>query len=383
MKRILISLLLVAFVFAAGCDSGSDNLANPSATTQEENIVDLDSPTGGFSFSDENPAFGEPDLYIYSSEEPEYNDKIKDDPDIERCRKFEGAKKFRLRAIWGHLARSYEDSSVTDCCGIDWSGSATFNNGIIIIEKLIAFDSGDYVTRKSKSTIEWISHTCPHIDGIQVKLIAPPFKPYSIGTDSTNTIEPVLTIKTGPFTKSFTLMELEALQLMQPVDRCGNGISINSQLILQNCPQGYLLGKWERAELDTTVTDSIIVVPDSFDHDNDKKILLGHFKGVWIGNNGKMAGHLRGIYGINSSGERVFFGKYINFKGHFKGILKGHYESAPEITAEYYLPHGIFQGYWISKNFVREGRLKGNWISDKDGHGFFYGRWGMNCSKTI
>ena len=383
MKRVLFSLLLVVFVFAAGCDSGTDNLATPTAGEQEENIVDLNSPTGGFSFSDEEPAFGESDLYTYSSKEPVYNDALENDPEIERWRERQGIKKFRLRAIWGRLARSYEDSTAADCCGLDWSGSMTFDNGVVIIEKLIAFDPEDYITRRNKSTIEWVSHTCPHIDGIQVKLIAPPFKQDSLEADSTETCEPVLTIKTGPFTKSFTLKELESLQLMQPVDRCGNGSSINSQIIPPGCPHGYLFGKWENVETDTTAIDSTTSPPDSTDSENDGRILLGHFRGVWIGHNGRIAGHVKGIYGINSLGERVFFGKYIDFKGHFKGILRGHFEPTPEITAEYSFPHGIFHGKWFGKNFAQEGRLKGNWISDKDGHGLFHGEWGKNCSNTI
>ena len=378
MKRALFSLLVVIFFFAAGCDSGSDNPATPASIEQNENIVDLDSPTGGFTLSDESPAFGESELYTYSSKEPVYNDALENDPEIVRLRERQGIKKFRLRAIWGHLVRSYQDSTAADCCGLDWSGSMTFNNGVIIIEKLIAFDPEDYITRKTKSTIEWVSYTCPHIDGIQVRLIAPPssFKPDSLKADSTETCEPVLTIKTGPFTKSFTLKELETLQLMEPVDRCGNGITINSQILPIGCPPGYLFGRWKRVEPDTTA-------PDSTDSVKDEKVLLGYFRGVWIGNNGKISGHLKGIYGINSMGERVFFGKYIDFKGRFKGILKGYYEPALYITTEYSLPHGLFYGNWFNKNLVQQGRLKGNWITDESGNGFFHGRWGRNCSNTI
>jgi hypothetical protein len=258
----------------------------------------------------------------------------------------------------------------------------TFSNGVLIIEKLIAFDPEDYITRKNKSTIEWVSYTCPHIDGIQVRLIAPPssFKPDSLNADSTVTSEPVLTIKTGPFTRSFTLKELETLQLMEPVDRCGNGIKINSQILPIGCPTGYLFGQWKSVEPDTTAIDSTV---SSSDSTNSDKVLLGYFRGVWIGNNGIIAGHLKGIYGINSLGERVFFGKYIDFKGRFKGILKGYYEPVLDITTEYYPPHGIFYGSWFNQNLVHQGRLKGDWITDESGNGFFHGRWGRNCINTL
>ncbi len=379
MKRALFSLLLAVFIFGAGCDSGSDYTAGPASAEQEETVIDLDSPTGGFSLSDEEPAFGEADLYTYSKDEKVYDDEINNDPVMERYRNRnrKGVKRFRLRAIWGRLP-SYQDSSSADCYGLDWSGSLTFNRGIVVIEKLIAFEPGDYITRKDRSTIEWVSNTCPHVDGIQVRLIAPPaFADCdSVNTDSTRIAEPALTISTGPYTKSFTLEELEALELIEPVDRCCNGIALNSYIRYPGCPTGHLLGKWKSIEPDT-------IPSDSTSSGGTEKILLGYFRGVWLGENGRIGGYLKGAYGQNSSGESVFFGKYIDFKGRFKGLLKGYYEVSPVDTFAYSPPRGIFRGRWFNRNLTPQGSLKGDWVTDTEGNGFFHGRWIKNCLDNL
>ncbi len=375
MKKSLITGLAVLFlIFGAGCQLFESNPAAPVSTDNEtaETEYDLDSSTGGFSYSDEPEAFGEPELYSgYTGSEVYVEDQLEDQEELKnRYRRNEGADRYRFRAIWGHLPRLSTSSDTMECCQLDWSGSLHLEGGIIIIEKIIAFDPRDYVRRVDKSTIEWISHTCPHVDGLQVRLIIPP----GLSNDPTGTEEPALTIETGPYSRTFTMDELAALDITKPVDRCENYISIDSHIITPQCPHGYLMGGWRAVNIDTTA-----IAPDSSDTGQEHR---GIYRGVWMNERGRVDGYLKGIYGINSEGERVFFGKYISLRGRFKGIIRGTYGPDSE-TAEARNPAGWFQGYWINRMGVLRGRLKGKWVTDSAGFGYFHGVWGMDCSNYL
>jgi len=369
MKKLLILLPVVFFVFAmTGCESDVQTPSSDYEAEYEESIIDLDSPTGGFSLSDEDPAFGEDDQFIYGGYETEYNDRIDPYRDRDRDRERDGAVRFRLRALWGRLACGYGDSTVSDCCEVDWSGRMTFHKGTVVIERLIAFEQGDYVQRIDNSTIEWVSRTCPHFDGIQVRLIAPPPGNDSLFVEQLD--DSALTIQAGPFTRTFTVAELDTLNLMRPVDRCCNAIMINSHYIPPDCENGYLFGEWRSVEADTIFND---------DTGEMRGILLGRFRGAWTGRNGRIFGHLKGIYGHTSFGDPVFYGKYIDFNGRFRGIVRGRYGPAPDIAGQ--PPHyGWFRGDWVGRNMVVKGRVDGKWAADTAGHGFFHGIWKMLCS---
>lgn len=368
MKKLFLSLLVIVFIYGAGCDSEVESPYSAS-NTAEENVIDLGSPTGGFTLEDEEPVFGEPDQYRFMDRERAYCDSIDPERDRDRERLFEGAVKFRLRSLWGRLACGLSDTLVTDCCGVDWSGGMTFDGGIIVIEKLIAFDQEDEVKRIDRSTIEWVSRTCPHFDGIQVRLIVPPFGVDSLSEDNGTDVEARLTINAGPFSRTFTLEELYELNVMQPVDRCCNSIIVNSHFIPPSCPNGYLFGKWEVTGPDTLYTE---------DTGEIRGILMGGFRGAWINQGGHFSGYVKGIFGNNAEGEHLFFGKYIDFNGHFKGILRGKYGPPPEMS-ESIIPFGWFEGEWYGKNMITMGRLGGRWISDTGGTGFFHGLWDMYC----
>lgn len=380
MKRILLVCLLVTFmVSGSGCRLTDGGPSSPVPDTNEpaETGFDLDSPTGGFSYSDEEPAFGEIEEYEPMTNETAIEDACLEDETVKNIINCKGAKKFRFRAIWGHLANGYRDTTVTNPCPLDWSGTLHLDGGIIIIEKVIAFEPMDYVKRVDRSTIGWISCTGPHVDGIQVRLVVPP----GHDVDSLkNSIEPKLILTTGPFSRTFTLEELMALNVMVPVDRCGNGISINSHIIPPHCPHGHLLGVWRRIARDTTDSDTTVAVVDTTE--TEKKI-LGVYRGIWISERGHMAGYLKGVFGINSAGEQVFFGKYVNLQGEFKGIIKGEYGRSPDLTADAAHPHGWFHGHWFGRDRIVQGRLKGKWFSNGAGYGYFHGVWGMNCSNRL
>ncbi len=236
----LFSILAIALLVAGfGCQNDA---VSPASALSEQGI-DLDSPTGGLSTSDEAPAFGEPDMFAAFSTEASF-----DDP-IEKCGRADslrarGARFFEFRAIWGRLA-DLNDTSGADPCPLDWSGTLHLNGGIIVIQRTIAFEKDDSISRIDSSTIAWVSHTGPHVDGIQVRLIVPSDSSFCGGCT------PALELSTGPYSRTFTIDELLALDVVSPVDTCGNAISITSVLAPPGCPHGQLMGAWRMTPLDS------------------------------------------------------------------------------------------------------------------------------------
>lgn len=373
-KLVAATLFIFMIILGSGCQFTENDPTSPVTTPEDqpETGINLDSATGGFSFADEKPAFGEPEAYESYNKELTYDDPYREQKQVREMERRHRARIYRFRAVWGHLARAFDDRTTSERCPIDWTGTLHIEGGIIIIEKVIAFEAADSVTRIDRSTIGWVSHTKPHIDGIQVRIICPPPPPPD--SVSNEVPKPVLVFETAPYTARFTLEQLKAMNILQPVDRCGNGISINSHIILPLCPHGHLMGGWRGVRPDT------IFSPDSTE---TRGIVHGVFRGVWIGQRGHAAGHLKGVYGVNSAGERVFFGKYVDEGGRFVGILRGHYGCVPAIDAVNSYTHGWFEGVWIGKERMVKGRLKGHWAADEPGHGFFHGIWGINCSNAM
>jgi hypothetical protein len=370
-KSLLVVLSIALLVIGAGCQLSNEGPTSPSSTPPEPSgALDLDSPTGGMTTSDEPPAFGEPDEYAVLVNETDVSDPYGSSNEYQNMIRVRGARLYDFRAVWGHLARM-SDSTNADACPLDWSGTLRLRGGMIIVEKRIAFEPQDSLIRVDRSTIRWISHTGPGIDGIEVRLLVPGKADTSKCADCP---PPVLEFVTGLYSRNFTMDELVNLDLVQPVDRCGNGISITSVLSPPACPHGHLMGAWRHVPPDTSAS------PDS---NAVRGTVLGTFRGIWIGEHGLIGGYLRGVYGLNSAGERVFFGKYIDRSGRFAGILRGTYGPRPELAAtDDRNPHGIFSGEWVGKNAELKGRLKGHWIAEESGYGYFHGVWGMLCAAT-
>ncbi|MDD3643324.1 MAG: hypothetical protein PHQ19_07685 [Candidatus Krumholzibacteria bacterium] len=374
-------ILIAAFALAAsGCQTTVTDPAPPSEETQASAVIDLDSRTGGLTETDEPIAFGDPESFaVLETAEREYDDPLGGEERIRNMERRDGVRIYRLRALWGKVMHAAADTVYADCCPVDWSGGMHLAGGIIVVERVILFEPGEFVTRVSPSAIRWNSQTCPHVDGLQVRLIVPPVvSPDDEGgrPDTIETAEPLLTIRTGPFSRTFTLDELEAMRLLEPVDRCNNYMMIRSHRILPGCPRGYLMGAWTRSEEPDT-----LVNPDTGE---TRGVVLGRFKGIWVSELGRAAGHVRGFYGLNSAGEMRFFGKYISMSGEFMGILAGDWGIDPDIA--YDDPaggRGWFEGVWYGRNCTVHGRLKGEWITGGPGTGYFEGLWARSCSEAI
>lgn len=384
MKRYFVfSMILVFAMIAAGCESVSDDPTSPTTGDPVLQVVDLDSPTGGFTETDEEPLFNEPETFMAieegEGEDCNYQDPLRNEEHVREMERRHGVRIYRFRALWGRMVRAVVDTADTDCCVVDWSGGMKLEGGVIVIERVIRFDANDEIVRTSPNTIRWKSQTCPHVDGVQVRLIVPP--PPAPDTTATDLAaydderpEPTLTIVAGPYERTFTMDELEALELIEPVDRCNNYMAIASHRVLPGCPNGYLLGRWNRAE-----------APDTLYNEETGKmrgIVLGHFRGIWVSERGWAVGHLRGIYGVNSAGEHKFFGKYVNPKGEFMGILAGDYGMNPTFADDPLNDMGWFEGLWYGRNHGVKGRLKGEWVTSA-GQGYFKGIWDMLCNDRM
>ena len=93
-----------------------------------------------------------------------------------------------------------------------------------------------------------------------------------------------------------------------------------------------------------------------------------------MGQAGALLGHLRGHWGMDDSGERVFYGKMISLHGGFRGIVQGTW--APDAEDS---PNGSFDGGWFNRVGDREGELFGNYWQGRGHRGFFSGRWAELC----
>jgi hypothetical protein len=374
MRKGLYALLAAALVIlASGCQPSSDGSALSTSTGLESaQEIDLNSPTGGFTATDEAPAFGEAGEFEALADEAAVQDPYESNAGVQNMLRARGARLFEFRAIWGRLAE-LAGASAADTCPLDWSGTLHLEGGAIIIKKAVAFEPGDSMSRIDRSTISWVSHTGPGVDGIHVMLVVPARPIDSL-------ITPRLELSTGPYSGNFTLADLVALDLVEPVDECGNAISIASVLEPLGCPHGQLMGGWKATPPDTL---------SSSDSLNVDGVVQGMFRGVWVGAHGLISGYLRGVFGLNAAGERVFFGKYIDTQGHFMGILRGTFGSPGEIAltegpnGKSKRPHGGFQGEWIDGNVNVQGKLRGHWIASEDGKGLFHGLWGMRCSTNL
>jgi hypothetical protein len=88
-------------------------------------------------------------------------------------------------------------------------------------------------------------------------------------------------------------------------------------------------------------------------------------------------GYLRGVYGPNSHGEKVFFGKWIGQGGNFKGMLRGHYGAYDA------RPGGWFEGAWLGSSLRVKGKVRGSWMTNDNGGGNFRGTWRRACNSSL
>jgi hypothetical protein len=366
LKRLLLPLLgAVLMIWAVGCSD------NPTGTTGD--TPSLTDEFGGYTATDEAPAFGDSELLADESEEEEIDDPILSSPSVQELANNVDAGMFHFRAVWGRIPY---DSTVTQVT--DWTGSLTVSRGAIVIRRLIRFELNQdtYLPRTAKELVEWVSYTTVHNDGIAVDIFVPPVPPTLDSTwidngdgDSTLIVDTIpsdpvtLTFETGPYSRTFTLQELASLEEMVALDD-GNKVAFHAvQWFHQICPRGVLAGRWGKDEEGN-----------------------GVFRGLWFSGAGHVVGYLQGHYGQDDQGRNVFYGKWISRDGAFEGFLRGTWGQGPWTTiadVEHQCPGGWFAGRIFDADRNPIGSLSGHYGSAPDYRGgWFQGRWKLKCRET-
>ena len=372
MKRnIVYSLCILLVVALAGCSD------NPTENSQLPNELNLDSEFGGYTASDESFAFDDAVLMTESANDADYGDPLMGNPIMDSLMNHPRAGHFQIRIIWGQLRLDTSHTAVTD-----WTGSLSITNGGEVIRRLIHWDlNQDFILpRTDRKLIEWISKTSIHNDGIVVDFLLPPVPPIFDSTitqvvdslgDTLDVIvvdttfpepEPIeVTFATGPYTRTFSLEELNKLDTIVTLDD-SNAVAFHALRIdRRECPAGFFNGFWGY---------------------NDE----GHgvFRGMWISEEGFITGFVKGHFGKNENGENVLFGKYINRNGRFQGFLKGTYESNPDDMSDSTRVTGMFSARIYNNQRMEIGALEGKYRAAENwAGGFMEGRWKFHCQEPI
>lgn len=331
---LLIGLMLMFAINGCIFDSPKEAADEPE-NNQEESALELD--FGGYNTADEAAAFGDQSLTTDFEEDEAVSDLLEADASVNADLESNSINTYFLRIKWGRLQWDSTATEVTD-----WSGKASINKGTLVVLRKIRFEMNDKLVlpRPDRKTIEWVSQTQPHFDGIALAII---------DNDTTTDAVGEFTLTAGSYSKTFTYAELDSMELLEAVGSAGNEISIASRgKSVVPFAGGFLEGRWMR-------TDST----------------RGIFKGRWINSMGTNAGFLKGVWGVRRSGHKVFFGKWINRNGRFQGLLAGTWEYGDDQN------QGSFDGYWVNRSLYRGGDLKGLWKTGEagSGKGQFQGKW--------
>ncbi len=359
-KLFLIGLVLVLGVWMVGCSDKSSQSDN--TTTEELNLTD---DFGGYKATDESPAFGD-DAMMELEGSVDADDPLRLRPDVDSLRqRLIDVKVYSVEFLWGHLELDSTEVDITD-----WSGSIAVERGGIVAVRLIRFEPGDHIVRPRlyRTELDFASFTRPSFDGLLLFIYDP--EPDSFDTENT------LTFTSGPYTRTFTMSELE--QISEVVDVGDNQFSVNAFRVDQfACGEGFFEGRWVRPASDKG---------------------LGTFVGWWISQDGLLLGHLHGHFGQRIDGAEVMFGKWISAAGLFRGFLRGQWGfGSDEDPANTDL--GWYEGQLYNRDEVVIGGYEGNWMAkeqpgnhgngngDNDDradsrrakHGYFRGQWSLNC----
>ncbi len=361
MKTRFVTLALIltfAGIFiVSGC---SDSTVSNQSTDGELNFVD---DFGGYQATDEPPAFGDEEIsQVFPATEAAESD-LNQFPELSAIETDSGILVYSLRITWGMLEY---DSTVTS--PTDWSGKLEVDTGCIKVVNKVLFEPGqDHFIRPRESCrkLEWVSQTTVHYDGILVFLY---FRSADIDPATTE-----VRFETTPYSRTFTLAELDSLEEIIDIDQLGNQVSIQGyRLERLECEEGYLEGRWIKRG-------------------------NGRFKGLFFGRfiskDGIFMGHVKGHWGERGEDEQLFFGKWINHYGGFRGFLRG--EWGYDETAETYESEGWYSGNYFSRNGINLGTLSGKWVSHhrgsmpnsgatdkvpKHARGYFHGIWKQYCN---
>jgi len=381
----LLVLLLIAGL-VAGCSDSDTGLTESSLTASDDyDKIDFSLPYGGLTVSDEEEAFGDESLQamLYAEDDELVNDPLLDDPEIQDLEDQgnrphdpdgHGRPRFTyVKLAWG-MIHGPDDTTRIDgpCDPLDWTGEIHTDRGIVIVRRTLPIQTReDHVIfpRLNRQTVAFTSRTGCHFDGLLLQIIEPPANP---GDPEADGAEPNrLHINTGPYSGVYQVNELSEINDLIDVDELGNRFLIKGFSVsdIGVCPKGFLSGRYRLAPPPEEDADA--------DGGQEQGQRIGKYAGAWTTLDGRIHGFLRGGYGLNAEGERVFIGKFIGRRGAFRGLIRGAWE-----PGETDVDLASFEAHWVSASGNREGLLGGDAhpVEDYPG-GFFVGRWTTLCDE--
>jgi len=326
-------LLAAPLVGLVGCDllTGGEDSPTPAPSTWEAS-TNLTSEYGGYQLTDEQPAFADPELAKIDAEESLVAVEPADVP----------AGTLALRILWGQLRGNPDLEQTTD-----WSGQVAVSSGGVAVLHTIAFEMprDHLLPRDSRQQAGFVSHTRPHFDGLLLAIRG--------DGDPAATF----TFRSAAYSNTWTLAELRGIHTVIPVDELGNAVAIDAVALDPACPNGFVRGHWVRRDAEER----------------------GIFRGLWATTLGLPVGHIRGHFGINPEGERVWFGKIIDREGRVLGLARGRWTPGDDPA----IPGGVFAGHWVGRDGERRGDVGGHYLTTRESdlriRGFLAGRWNTDC----
>jgi hypothetical protein len=324
-------LLLLAALPVVACVESSDT-AIPE--TSDEVTSAIERENGGLTTADEAPMFASEPLFEAASIEAEAVESDPMAPQVADMERTPGVRVRNVLLMWGQMPGDPTQTEVRD-----WSGRLELNRGGMMIKRRIAFEqtTGDRILpRTDRAIIDFVSRTRPHADGLVLTVADP--------APGTSPLTLTYTPASGGVARTLELRELAEGPVVVDVGD-GNRFVITAR-DRDACDHGMMRGRWHQ------------LTPNA-----------GVFIGVVADEDGAPIGHLRGLYGTRKNGEQVFFGKYINREGDFRGIFAGKYDD------------GDFKGRWLTRA-GEHGLLGGKYFQHEQLRGgHFLGRWGETSCR--
>jgi hypothetical protein len=326
---------------AVGCNGNAP--ANDDEVAQITAALEMED--GGLGTQDEAPQFGEAAAFAkvdaHAVEAP-VADPIAASEPAKAIMAAPAALRIRATVLWGQIP--VDPGLETKV--IDWSGKISVNRGALLVRRSIAFEpkTDAVLPRNDIQTVAFTSKTLPAHDGLRLEIIDPTpanGEPLALSYENAHGVKfsvPVAALLDGPKTKV--------------VDAQGDRVVAMAHLMPPvACELGTLGGHWH----------PLLDGPKG----------VGRLAGIVRNDDGDPIGHMKGIYGHRKNGDEVFFGKYIDAQGHFRGLFKGRYD------------HGRFLGRWVVTS-GDHGFLGGEYVEDAPGDaigGHYMGRWAETSCK--
>ena len=305
----LMTLGIIASLFAPGCSAASETPSDIDAALGREN--------GGYTETDELAVFGhDPASDRALTEDLAIDDATAHTAAVTELIDSPGAATYQVQLRWGQFP------VVADGRPVDWSGRLSVNRGAIIVMRATQEGLYDHLTpRADASALSLRSVTGQDPDGLLVRIVDPDpdaSAPLTLAYDRSGS-------PTGT-PQVMTVSDLAASPDVVFADGSGNRM-VAAAMLSGVCPRGFLSGRW-----------GVVSGASGGEPASGASPASGIMRGRVTDPTGAIIGHVEGIWGTQPGplGARVFFAKYINQRGNFVGILRG--------TAA----NGVFDGEWMS-----------------------------------